>query len=79
MSANLDLLAAKLYRAVLARQLFIGQRADVQADTVDPIDHQLILNLQDLDAQYLAAGGSVQGSANIVTKASRDADDQLDR
>lgn len=77
MNASLDLLATKLYRAVLARQLFIGQRHDLQADTVDAIDHQLITHLDGLSDQYLWAGGTQTGMHDIIARASNDASAQL--
>lgn len=79
MTANLALAAQKLHRAVVARQLFIGQRDELQADTVAAIDHQLNNHVQDVEDEYLRAGGTVSGSAEIVRKASAEADAKLGR
>lgn len=68
MAESLALASAKLHRAVLARQLYV-----LAGNPDQRIDHQLIRNLEREDADYLAAGGTPQGSARIVKAAEAEA------
>lgn len=68
MNAKLRLASAKLHRAVLARQLYV-----LAGNPDQRIDHQLIRNVEREDEEYLAAGGTAQGSARIVKAAEAEA------
>lgn len=78
MNASLALAAIKLHKAVIARQLFIGQRDALQADTVNAIDHQLVSHLTTAHNDYLRAGGTLDGAKAIARQADLDASAQLD-
>ena len=79
MNDSLALAAQRLQRAAYARFLFIGQRDEVDAQTVAPIDHQLVAQVNGLRAAYLAAGGSEADADEVIKTGLREATAKLDR
>lgn len=79
MDANLTLAAQRLQRASYARSLFIGQRAQVDPQTVATIDHQLVQRLNGLRDEYIQAGGTGHAANEAIQAGDHQAAAYLER